>query len=31
MGKKGEMEVAGARDKAHRARVTALVHVGHVW
>ncbi|KAK9835374.1 hypothetical protein WJX81_005503 [Elliptochloris bilobata] len=26
--KKGEMEAAGARDKAHRDRVTALVHAG---
>lgn len=28
MGKKGEMEAAGARDKAHRDRVTGLVHAG---
>ena len=28
VGKKGEMEAAGARDKAHRDRVTALVHAG---
>ena len=26
VGKKGELEPAGARDKAHRDRVTALVH-----